>query len=55
VVVAFHGGLRGRVVVQDMLIDWLEGATIRGSDVLAALERLIAGGATSWQVPAVRE
>jgi hypothetical protein len=51
VVAGFHGGLRGRPNVQDLLLDWMQGRPVVGSAVLASLERLIAGGASSWHVP----
>jgi hypothetical protein len=52
VVVDFHGGLRARPDVQRLIVAWLHGDEIRGSDVLASLERIIAAGAAAWWVPA---
>jgi hypothetical protein len=51
VVPGFHGGLRGRPQVQEMLISWLAGADLDGSDLWAVLDRVIAGSASAWRVP----
>jgi hypothetical protein len=55
VVAGFHGGLRSRADVQDMLLAWIRDGRVEGSEVLAALDRLIAGGASAWHVPSLEE
>jgi hypothetical protein len=55
VVAGFHGGLRGRSDVQELLIDWIGGGPVEGSPVLASLQRLIAAGAAPWQMPPLHD
>ena len=51
VVPGFHGGLRGRADVQEMIAAWVQGAPISSSEVWLTLGRIIAGTASAWQVP----
>jgi hypothetical protein len=51
VVPGFHGGLRGRADVQEMLAAWLDGDPVQGSPVWHTVDRLIAGSAAAWRVP----
>ncbi len=53
VVPGFHGGLRGRHDVQQMIATWLQGGDIASSEVWETLGRIIAGTASAWQVPEV--
>jgi pimeloyl-ACP methyl ester carboxylesterase len=55
VVPGFHGGLRSRADVQDLLLTWIRDGGVEGSEVLAALDRLIAGSAAAWHVPSLEE
>jgi hypothetical protein len=55
VVAGFHGGLRSRADVQDLLLTWIRDGGVEGSEVLAALDRLIAGSAAAWHVPSLGE
>jgi hypothetical protein len=55
VVAGFHGGLRSRADVQDLLLTWIRDGGVERSDVLAALDRLIAGSAAAWHVPSLEE
>jgi alpha-beta hydrolase superfamily lysophospholipase len=51
VVPGFHGGLRGRQDVQEMIATWVQGGDIPSSEVWLMLERIITGTASAWQVP----
>lgn len=51
VVPGFHGGLRGRPDVQEMIRRWVRGEVLEGSGVWLAVGRIIAGSASAWQVP----
>ena len=51
VVPGFHGGLRGRPDVQEMIRRWVRGEDLEGSGVWLAVGRIIAGSASAWQVP----
>ena len=51
VVPGFHGGLRGRPDVQEMIRRWVGGEDLEGSGVWLAVGRVIAGTASAWQVP----
>jgi len=51
VVPGFHGGLRGREDVQEMIGTWVQGGDISSSEVWMTLERIITGTASAWQVP----
>ena len=51
VVPGFHGGLRGRVRVQEMIVAWLGGEDLRGAPLWVTLERVIAGSAAAWRMP----
>ena len=51
VVPGFHGGLRGRADIRDMIHRWVRGEDIRGSGVWLTVGRLISGGASAWRVP----
>jgi pimeloyl-ACP methyl ester carboxylesterase len=49
----FHGGLRGRTDVREMVVDWVSGAELHGSTAWSTIGRLIADSASAWQVPAL--
>ena len=51
VVPGFHGGLRGRPDIQEMIRSWVLGADLEGSEVWAAVGQVITGTASAWQVP----
>jgi pimeloyl-ACP methyl ester carboxylesterase len=51
VVPGFHGGLRGRADVQDMIRSWVLGGDLEGSALWLTVNRVIAGTASAWQVP----
>lgn len=51
VVPGFHGGLRGRPDIQEMIRGWVLGADLEGSEVWAAVGLVITGTASAWQVP----
>jgi len=53
VVPAFHGGLRGRLDVQAMIRSWVLGGDLEGSALWSTVNRVIAGTASAWQVPAL--
>lgn len=53
VVPAFHGGLRGRADVQEMISEWVRGGDLPDSTAWLAAGRLIAAGASAWHVPAL--
>jgi len=51
VVPGFHGGLRGRADVQEMIRSWVLGGDLEGSQLWLMVNRVIAGTASAWQVP----
>jgi hypothetical protein len=51
VVPGFHGGLRGRPDVQEMIRRWVGGEDLEGSGLWLVVGRIIAGSASAWQVP----
>ncbi len=51
VVPGFHGGLRGRADVQEMIRSWVLGGDLEGSELWLTVNRVIAGTASAWQVP----
>lgn len=51
VVPGFHGGLRGRPDVQEMIRRWVLGADLEGSEVWATVGLVITGTASAWHVP----
>ncbi|HSQ38011.1 MAG TPA: hypothetical protein VLS92_08985 [Acidimicrobiia bacterium] len=53
VVPGFHGGLRGRPDVQAMIRSWVLGGDLEGSGIWLAVNWVIAGSASAWQVPAL--
>ena len=53
VVPGFHGGLRGRPDVQAMIRSWVLGEDLEGSRIWLAVNWVIAGSASAWQVPAL--
>lgn len=53
VVPAFHGGLRGRADVQALIRSWLLDGKVEASEVWSAVNWVIAGAASAWQVPAL--
>jgi hypothetical protein len=53
VVPAFHGGLRGRPEIQEMIRTWAQGGELAGSGTWLMVGRIIAGTASAWQVPAL--
>lgn len=50
---AFHGGLRGRSEVQEMIRSWALGADLDGAEIWALVNEVIAGTAAAWQVPSL--
>jgi hypothetical protein len=53
VVPGFHGGLRGRADVQQMIRSWVSGGDLVGSEVWKVVDWVIAGSASAWQVPSL--
>lgn len=51
VVPGFHGGLRGRPDVQEMIRSWVLGGDLEASGVWLTVNRVIAGTASAWRVP----
>jgi hypothetical protein len=53
VVPGFHGGLRGRPDVQEMIRSWVMGGDLEGSQLWLAVDQVITGTASAWQVPSL--
>ncbi|MBN2114502.1 MAG: hypothetical protein JW785_10290 [Acidimicrobiia bacterium] len=51
VVPGFHGGLRGRPDIQQMIRRWVWGGAVEGSPVWETMGQIIAGTSSAWQVP----